>query len=535
MKILTALQVFILLLLMKAPVFAQAIPPYSVTVNTGNADGYFYVCPFKMGANPLGITPSLMIIDSDGELVYYRTFIMGSYAGDFKIHDNGLMSYNRLGQFFLMDSTFTIVDSVSCQNGVNTDTHDLQILPDGNFLLMGIEDIIMDLSSYFVFGPSMNPGSTTATVKSIIVQELDTAKNVVFQWHASSHFNFIDVDPAWLYNPNLVDWTHSNSVEQDADSNILISSRHFNEITKINRQTGNIMWRMGGSANQFNFVNDPMMLKRQHDARWLPNGNLSVFDNGDGLSGNYFHHASAKEYQIDEPGMSATLVWSYTDDSTEHSQSMGNFQRNPGGLSLINYGNSATQNKLFSLVNESGIKEFEIVFPDDLCSYRAFYYESLPWNVNRPQITCSEVTGQAYLDAGAGFASYEWSNGAVTQTIPITATGLYYVTVPLVQGGVMRSKSFQVFDLADPCGLSGIEELNTTIISARPNPVSDMLHIYIQSNQSSALPVNLYNTAGQLVYSAAGSNEFHIPVYDLENGIYYIRYQESVLKVVVAK
>ncbi|GIV54999.1 MAG: hypothetical protein KatS3mg039_1517 [Candidatus Kapaibacterium sp.] len=51
-----------------------------------------------------------------------------------------------------------------------------------------------------------------------------------------------------------------------------------------------------------------------------------------------------------------------------------------------------------------------------------------------PQIQASGPTefcegGSVTLDAGAGYASYQWSNGAVTRTITVTTTGSYTVTV----------------------------------------------------------------------------------------------------------
>jgi hypothetical protein len=53
-----------------------------------------------------------------------------------------------------------------------------------------------------------------------------------------------------------VDWTHSNAVEFDYNGHLLLSSRPLNEITKINRQTGNVMWRFGGKYNNFTFIGD---------------------------------------------------------------------------------------------------------------------------------------------------------------------------------------------------------------------------------------------------------------------------------------
>src|SRR2546422_8452549 len=49
---------------------------------------------------------------------------------------------------------------------------------------------------------------------------------------------------------------HGNSIELDSDGNLLLSSRHMSEITKIDRQTGDIIWRMGLNSkhNDFTFL-----------------------------------------------------------------------------------------------------------------------------------------------------------------------------------------------------------------------------------------------------------------------------------------
>ena len=73
----------------------------------------------------------------------------------------------------------------------------------------------------------------------------------------------------------VVDYVHGNSMEQDVDGNILISARHLNEITKIDRQTGDIVWRMGGRHNEFTLIGDTEFFTRQHSARRTPTGTLT--------------------------------------------------------------------------------------------------------------------------------------------------------------------------------------------------------------------------------------------------------------------
>nr|MBK9651864.1 hypothetical protein [Bacteroidota bacterium] len=47
------------------------------------------------------------------------------------------MSYSYLNKYYLLDSTFTPVDSVACKNGIMHDSHEMQLLPNGHFLLLG--------------------------------------------------------------------------------------------------------------------------------------------------------------------------------------------------------------------------------------------------------------------------------------------------------------------------------------------------------------------------------------------------------------
>jgi arylsulfate sulfotransferase len=59
----------------------------------------------------------------------------------------------------------------------------------------------------------------------------------------------------------------------------LVSCRHLDEITKIHRTTGEIIWRFGGSQNEFNFIND-YPFTHQHSIRSLGNNRYILFDNG---------------------------------------------------------------------------------------------------------------------------------------------------------------------------------------------------------------------------------------------------------------
>ena len=76
-----------------------------------------------------------------------------------------------------------------------------------------------------------------------------------------------------------MDYIHCNAIEVDADGHLLISSRNISEVTKVNRQTGEVIWHLGGKLNEFDFGAE-IGFSRQHDIRHLENGNIMLFDNG---------------------------------------------------------------------------------------------------------------------------------------------------------------------------------------------------------------------------------------------------------------
>ncbi len=505
---------------------SQPLPSYTVNISDTASKGYYFFVPLKIGAAIPTYTPTQVIVDWKGTPIYYKRFPGGS--GDLKLHSNGQMSYFKGSKYFIMDSTFTVVDSVGVKNGLLPDGHELQILPNGNFVIIGNENITMDLSAYNYFGPNnTTPGSSAATVICGVIQEQDANKNVVFEWHCKDHYNFSDVDPKWLQSPTNVDWTHLNAIEFDLDGNYLLSVRHFNEITKIKRSDSSIIWRLGGNANQFNFLNDPAKFVGQHDIRRIANGNITLNDNGRQTP---FHVASSKEYQLNENTLTATLVWVYAENNTTFSRAIGNHQRLSNGNSLCNYGMVNNLNRMFNVVKPDGIKIFEITFGDTLRSYRVFNYLSLPWSLHQPTISCAVNGTQVILDAGNNYSSYNWSNGATTQTIVASASGTYAVWVPKGQGGSISSPIYSV-DLTTPCVLSAIQELSyDKQMEFFPNPFSETLTV-ITSGQGTK--IKIYNTLGQLLQTLVSlDSKTVIPLSELPKGIYILEVNDRFAKVV---
>ena len=179
----------------------------------------------------------------------------------------------------------------------------------------------------------------------MIIQELDSNHNVVFEWASWDYFDVTDNTYLDLTGDDLA-FIHGNSIEIDFDGNFLISSRGLDEITKINRGTGDIIWRWGGSQNAFDFVND-YPFTHQHCIKSLGNNKYLLFDNGN-FSNQYTGNGNisrAVEYELDLDLMTATKVWEFIHPDSLYTPSIGSVQRLANGNTLINFGNLSLMNR----------------------------------------------------------------------------------------------------------------------------------------------------------------------------------------------
>jgi hypothetical protein len=338
-------------------------PTIQATVSGTTAPGRIFLSSFSQ-SDPAA--PSfLMILENDGTPVFYRR--LPPRAHDFKLQPDGRLTYYdpTYQGFYALDSTYTVVDSFRCGNGLTTDFHELLVLQNGHALLMSYDTRIMDMTPY---DPRGHPD---AEVVGLVIQEIDRAKNVVFEWKSWDHFEVSDAVGIPL-GARRVDYVHGNSLDVDRDGNLILSSRSLNEVTKISRATGDVIWRLGGKRNEFRFKDGATEFSRQHFARMVGEGRLLLYDNGNFRSPPV---SRAVEYEIDEVQRTVKEVWEYRHTPDVFGAFSGSAQRLPNGNTLVGWGSTVPT---LTEVDPRGEVVFELTFEQGIFSYRAYRFDWPP-------------------------------------------------------------------------------------------------------------------------------------------------------------
>lgn len=356
-----------LIFLLLSPLMAWTQPNYTILTNTNPHPGNLF---FHVGGPP---SKPVNILEASGELIYSEDLGLKGWAWQVNLN-NKITYFDRQSKgWFVMDSLKNVVDSVYCKNEYIADLHDFLALENGNYVLFSYDE-----QEYATDTISPN-GSQDETVIGLVIQELDSAHNVIFEWKSWDHFYMSDY-PGINYNNNTIDFLHCNAIDIDEDGHFLISNRTISEITKIHRTTGEIIWRFGGAQSDFTFLND-YPFSQQHCIKSLGNNKYLLYDNGnrsDTYTGG-IKRSRGVEYELNLNDYTATKTWDYVHPDSLFTPSIGSIQRLDNGNTLINFGNNQSigRGSVITEVDSNNIVVFEIELDTGERSYCANKAE---WN-----------------------------------------------------------------------------------------------------------------------------------------------------------
>ena len=343
--------------------------PPAVQVNVrarDTAPGYVFVAT-KKGAGQSGP----MITDNQGRLVW---FSKDRYATDFKVQSykgepvltwwqGSIVDGHGVGEYVIFDSSYREVRRVKASNGYRGDLHEFSITPQGTALLTVYTETRTDLSA--IKGPKDGP------VWYGIAQELDLqTEEVLFEWHSLDH---VAVEESYRGVPDdpdePLDYFHINSIDVDHDDNFLISAKGTSAVYKVDRTSGEVVWRLGGKKSDFE-MGEGTRTVSQHDARRQEDGTITIFDNG--APPEIHDQSRGIVVEIDEEAMKATLVREFTHPEKVLSTSQGNAQVLPNGNVFVGWGSEP----FVSEYAGDGTLLLDLEVLGETQSYRAF---RLPW------------------------------------------------------------------------------------------------------------------------------------------------------------
>jgi hypothetical protein len=328
------------------------------------------------------------ILDPSGNVVWFHPVLSGQTASDFRAQTyqgqpvltfwqgtglGGLAS----GVDYIYDSDYRQIAAVHAGNGLSADGHEFLITPWNTALILSYTTATADLTS--IGGPA------NQKVVNGVVQEIDIRTGqVLFEWNSQDHVPFAESEQPLPSAPSTPwDWFHINAVHIDTDGSLLIDARNTWTVYNVDRQTGQINWKLGGKDSSFTLRAAPgqqldaagEIFAWQHDPEALGRGRYTVFDN-DSTGTPLFPSSRAVTVQLDTASHTATLVSSVDQPEGLVAPSQGNAQTTRDGNLFVGWGALP----YFAEFSRTGRLLFDARFPDGVNSYRAY---RLPWPVDR--------------------------------------------------------------------------------------------------------------------------------------------------------
>lgn len=318
-----------------------------------------------------------VILSPNGQLIWFdplpnrgvaRNVEVQRYGGQWVITFwQGYGHAFGVGRDVVLNHAYQTIAVVRAGNGFTADTHSFQITPQGTALIAAYAAVPADLSS--IGGPRKG------TLVDSAVQEIDMATGqVLWQWDAQQHLHLSD-SYAGKPDKGAYDAYHLNSVQQLPNGNVLVSIRNTWALYEIDRQTGKIMWTLGGKHSSFR-IGRGANFEWQHDGAMLPDGDITLFDDGAALTNHGLiqnePQSRALRIRLNLSTHSATLVRAYTNRPPLLAQSQGSVQVLADGNTFVGWGSQP----YFSEFGRNGSQLFSLRFPLPMQSYRAF---RSPW------------------------------------------------------------------------------------------------------------------------------------------------------------
>ena len=356
-----------------------------------------------------------MIVDDAGDVVWFHptvpktviNFRAALYRGEPVLTwwegktKHGL----GIGEHVVFDRTYREIARFPAGDKLGADLHELILTPAGTALVTAYDIPTVDRSSV---------SSGRGRVIEGIVQELDVpSAHVLFEWRSLDHVKLTEsyskVAPAF-------DYFHVNSIDLDADGNLLVSARNTWTVYKIDRGSGKVIWRLGGKRSDFT-IGPGAHFAWQHDARHHGDGSVAtLFDNADDPQ--VEPQSRGLMLALDENKMRASLVHAYTHNPKMLAHAFGSVQTQANGNVLVGWGTEP----YFTEYTADGAIVLDAKLPYGGQCYRTLRF---PWSATPaepPALVSSAGMLYASWNGATGVHSWQLLGGPRADTLTARST-----------------------------------------------------------------------------------------------------------------
>ncbi|MCH2133641.1 MAG: aryl-sulfate sulfotransferase [Phycisphaerales bacterium] len=286
-----------------------------VTTVVGQADP-------QPGVTVFNHCDSIVGYDLDGQLVLLVD--TPARVSDAKVIGDGRLLFVGGGQAWILSLDGTVLWSSPDDDDFRIH-HCASMMPSGNVLML-----VRDYRE-------IEQDGVTRTWQGDRVVEMNPETNeIVWDWSTFDYYTTDDYDVHQSNHWN--DWTHLNDAHYvEADNSIYISCRHLSRVTRIDYDTGQIVYNMGMdfASGDVDFGDD--LFSYQHSPQLLANGNMVLFDNGNRRGGapagaDGFSRAIEVEF-TGTPPTAAKVNWSW--QTPVYCPSTGDANRLANGHTLV--------------------------------------------------------------------------------------------------------------------------------------------------------------------------------------------------------
>lgn len=308
-----------------------------------------------------------------------------------------------LGEEIVANGSYQQIMKIKAGNGNLADLHDFHLEPDHTAVLTVFRTIHCDLTS--INGPR------DSAVTDALYQEIDVKTGLVRrEWTSLDHVALSESYSKGLESSTKdpFDFFHMNTIDPRSDGTTLLSSRNTSALWLIDTKTGRVIEKIGGRKSTVT-MGQGTRTAFQHDAMTLPNGDISIFDNGGSPFNEPYSEAHSRGVIVDvsTTAKTDTLVKELDHTPQVAANSQGSVQPQPGGKWFMGWG----QEPYFSEFDSEGkpiydarmwaVKKVRVLETE---SYRTYKF---PWRATPhwPPSIAAEAKG-------SGLTVYASWNGA---------------------------------------------------------------------------------------------------------------------------